>query len=311
MIANWKARLFSKQQNPIEALGKFKEAFQFAQEAKDFKQMAEVCLEVARFYAEMEDFEEAYKYQLMHSQMEQTYREEENRKMLVELEVKYEAEAKKQEAEMLRIESSRLALKALRAQMNPHFLHNCLNAIQRYITSNDTDTAARYLAKFSRLMRQSLEYSDQEIITLEEEFHFLQDYLDIFQKLRFEQFTFKLELDEELEEDIMGIPTMIIQPYVENALEHGIRSLPSGHVSVKFEYVSEEELLCVVEDNGIGLEAAARIKAKNLDERKHRSMGTMITEKRLDILNRTHGRKVSVQTIDLQKDNPQKTRDSS
>ena len=139
---------------------------------------------------------------------------------------------------------------------------------------------------------------------MEEEFHFLQDYLDIFQKLRFEQFTFSLEMEEDLEEDIIGIPTMIIQPYVENALEHGLRSLPSGHVLVKFQYHSEEEILCIVEDNGIGLEAAAKIKEKNRGERKHRSMGTMITEKRLDILNRTHGRKVSVQTIDLQKDNP-------
>ncbi len=304
IIANWKARLFSKQDQPLKALEKFKEAFKFAEDGADFKQMAEVCLEVARFYAELEDFEEAYKYQLMHSQLEQQYRAEENRKSLVELEVKYEAEAKKKEAEMLRLESSRLALKALRAQMNPHFLHNCLNAIQRYITSNDTDTAARYLAKFSRLMRQSLEYSDLEIISLEEEVHFLKDYLDIFQKLRFEQFTYDITIDEELEEDIMSIPTMIVQPYVENALEHGIRSQPTGHVQVSFKYNSEEEILCIVEDNGIGINASRTIKERDKAERKHRSMGTMITEKRLDILNKTHGKTVSVKTIDLQEDNP-------
>lgn len=302
VIANWKARLFAAQGDVNDALEQFKIAFHNAEKGKDFKQLAEVCLEIGKFYAEQTEFEMAYQYQLMHSQMEQSYREQQNQQRIRELEVKYKAEAQQREAEMLRLEASRLALKALRAQMNPHFLHNCLNAIQRFITSEDTDTAARYLAKFSRLMRQSLEYSEQEIISLEEEMEFLQNYLEIFQKLRFEQFDYTIKVDDELEEDIVGIPTMIIQPYVENALEHGLRSRTDGKVTVEFIYLNEEQLKCVVTDNGIGRTAAAQYKATQSEQQQHRSMGTRITEERLEILNRTQGKQVSVQILDLQDD---------
>ena len=108
--------------------------------------------------------------------------------------------------------------------MNPHFMYNALNAIQNYITSNKLTDAAKYLAKFAKLMRQSLDYSDMEIISLEKEIEFLENYLLINQKLRFEDnIRYIIKVDDEIEEDIMGIPTMIIQPYIENAVWHGLR----------------------------------------------------------------------------------------
>ncbi|NNE28684.1 MAG: histidine kinase [Saprospiraceae bacterium] len=300
VISNWKARLYAEQMKDDLALQHYEKALQSAQEGEDYQQLSNLCYEIAEFFADSEDFEKAYQYQLLHGEMEEKFREKQGKKQLLELEIKYKAEAQRKEAEMLKLESSRLALKALRAQMNPHFLHNCLNAIQRFITSEDSDTAARYLAKFSRLMRQSLEYSEEEIITLESEIEFLENYLDIFQKLRFEQFVFEIKIDPELEEDIVRIPTMIIQPYVENALEHGLRSRDNGKVTIEFIYMNEDQLKCVVHDNGIGRKAAALYKSTQSEKRNYRSMGTSITEERLKILNGDQDTQVSVETIDLQ-----------
>jgi len=249
----------------------------------------------------MDDFKNAYEYQVLHDEMTERYIEEVNHRMMMELEVKYEAEKKKQEAELLRLHATSLQLKALRAQMNPHFLFNALNSIQNYITSDQTGDAAKYLAKFALLMRQSLEYSDMEIISLEKEIEFLENYLFINQKLRFHnQLEYKIKVDDELEEDIMGVPTMIVQPYVENAIEHGVRSVKDGLVKLEFYLHDENTLLCVIEDNGIGRVKAARRKMNDPELRKHESKGTAITEERLQILNKSKHKGIMVKTIDME-----------
>jgi len=149
------------------------------------------------------------------------------------LEAKYDFERRKQEAELLILQANRLQLKALRAQMNPHFLYNALNSIQNYITSNDMTHAAKYLAKFAKLMRQSLEYSDVEVISLEKEIAFLENYLFINEKLRFaDRMSYRIKVDDDIEEDLIGVPAMIVQPYLENAIEHGLRSKKDGILAV-------------------------------------------------------------------------------
>ena len=218
----------------------------------------------------------------------------------MELEVKYEAEKKKQETELLRLQATRLQLKALRAQMNPHFMYNALNSIQNYITSNEVTSAAKYLAKFAQLMRRSLEYSDLEIISLEKEIEFLEEYLHLNEKLRFEnRLNYEIIIDEEIEEDILGVPTMIIQPYVENAIEHGLRTKKDGLIRVLFFLYDEDTILCVVEDNGIGREKAHQLRLQDPQYQNHRSRGTSITEERLEILRNSKGKEPFVKTIDL------------
>jgi len=205
---------------------------------------------------------------------------------------------------MLRLQATSLQLKALRAQMNPHFMYNALNSIQNYITSKEVKDAAKYLAKFAKLMRQSLDYSDLEIISLEKEKEFLEDYLFINQKLRFrDKLRYKITMADEIEEDIIGVPTMIVQPYVENAIEHGLRTKEGGMVQVDFRLKDDYTILCTVQDNGIGRKRAKEIKEKEKTYLNHRSKGTSITEDRLRLLhNSRFVEKVFVFTSDLTND---------
>lgn len=301
VIENWKAQLYVSLDKNSKAEKHFKKALKYAKENNDYKQLAAICKDIATYYASRNDFQQAYQYRLRHDEMDQMYREIVDQRRLMELEVKYEAEKKKQETEMLRLQSTSLQLKALRAQMNPHFMYNALNSIQHYITSNDVNLAAKYLAKFAKLMRQSLDYSDLEIISLEKEIEFLDDYLYINQKLRFEnQLNYRFEIDDELEEDIMGIPTMIIQPYVENAIEHGLRRKKKGLVSLEFKLYDDNTILCIVEDNGIGRRKARELQLKDPHLPNHKSKGTDITQRRLEILNKSKRKGVFVKTLDLQ-----------
>lgn len=186
IIARWKGLLYDAYNKPKRAESKLVEALEYAKSAKNPRQQAIICRDIAEMYAERQDFRNAYDYEVLHNQFVKKYYEELNSIKINELEFKYEAERRRKEAEMLRLQTASLQMKALRAQMNPHFMYNALNAIQNSITSNDANFAEKYLAKFAKLMRESLEYSELEFISLEDELEFLEDYLIINQKLRFE-----------------------------------------------------------------------------------------------------------------------------
>lgn len=300
LIEAWRGSIFAKTGEREKALKHFHKAIDLADKEADYKQLSGIFQDMAAFYADQEDYKTAYDYQSRHSRYAELYQMEVNQRKRTELEVKYQAEQKQQEAEMLRLQATRLQLKALRAQMNPHFIYNALNSIQHYINSYQTDSASKYLAMFARLMRQSLDYSDLEIIPLDKEIEFLRDYLFINQKLRFENgLRYDIIVDEELDEDIIGVPTMIVQPYVENAIEHGLRMKQEGMIRVHFSLIDDDSILCVVEDNGIGREKAIEIQQIDAKFQKHRSRGTSITEQRLRLLTNAKGEGGFVTTIDL------------
>lgn len=300
IIEAWRGRLYADQGDTQKAQTHFAQALDYAQQSKDYKQLSSVCKDIATYYAELKDYKSAYEYQLLYDKMAERYLDEINRRKTLELEVKYEAEKKKQEAELLRLQASKLQLKALRAQMNPHFLYNALNAIQHYITSNDTSAAAKYLAKFANLMRQSLEYSELEIIPLEKEVIFLKDYLYINEKLRFEnQLKYEISVGDDIEEDIMGVPTMIVQPYVENAIEHGLRIKKEGLIKVNFSLFNDDAILCIVEDNGVGRAKAGQLQIADPKYQNHRSRGTSITKQRLELLHNAKDQDFLIKIIDL------------
>ncbi len=300
ILEAWRGRVFVELYNNSAAKKHLTQAYKYAKLAKDNKRISSVCKDIATFYAEIKDYKNAYEYQLLYEKFGEAYLEEVSERKEIELEIKYEAERKAQEAKLLRLEATKLQLKALRAQMNPHFMYNALNSIQNYITSHNVDSAAKYLAKFANLMRQSLDYSDLESISLEKEIEFLENYLEINQKLRFEnQLFYDIIVDEEIEEDILGVPTMIIQPYVENAIEHGLRSKVQGHIKIIFALFDEDTILCIVEDNGIGRKKARQLRLLDPQYNNHRSRGTAITEERLKILHHSKGTGVFVETIDL------------
>lgn len=286
-IELWKGRVLEVQKKKRKALRHYFKALEHAKNGEDYKQITGILREIANWYATEGDFKNAYDYQRYSENAIEKYLQEVKASEIRELEVKYEAERKEKEAEMFKLQATGLQLKALRAQMNPHFVFNALNSVQNFITSNDNTLAAKYLAQFAHLMRQSLEYSEMEVISLEKEIEFLKNYLDINQNLRFEgKMSYVLEVDEDIEEDIFGVPTMIIQPYIENSIEHGIRLKAKGLIKVQFVLEDENTIRCIVEDNGIGRKKARELQMENPNFKDHRSLGTKITNERLEILNK-------------------------
>jgi two-component system, LytTR family, sensor kinase len=300
VVSHWKGILFDAIGKPKRAEKRLLDALNLANLAKDTRQQAIVCRDIAGFYADRNDFRMAYDYEVFHSKFMRKYYEETNKIKVDELEFKYEADRRRKEAEMLRLQATGLQLKALRAQMNPHFMFNALNSIQHHIQSEDRELAAMYLAKFAKLMRSSLEYSELEIISLENEIEFLGDYLTINQKLRFDgKLDFSIIVDEDIEDDITGVPTMIVQPYIENAIEHGIRPKKGGFIKIEFKLVDDDSILCIIEDNGIGRARAREFQERDNYHLRHKSRGVSITERRLEILHSTRKDTFSTQTIDL------------
>ncbi|MFQ5445837.1 MAG: histidine kinase [Saprospiraceae bacterium] len=280
----WRAKVYVALDKRKKGLKYYFKALELAKEAGDNKQISVILKDIANWYAEELEFKNAYDYQKLYERAIESYLMEVKASEIRELEIKYEAEKKEREAEMFRLQATGLQLKALRAQMNPHFVFNALNSIQKFITESDIDAASKYLVKFSKLMRQSLEFSEHEVISLEKELDFLDKYLEINEKLRFEGMAYKIEVDEEIEEDIYGVPTMIVQPYVENAIEHGIRPQKTGLVTISFALRDEDTIICTIEDNGVGREKARESQQNDVNLQDHRSLGTKITEDRLKIL---------------------------
>ena len=197
-----------------------------------------------------------------------------------------------------------LEIKALRAQMNPHFLFNSLNSIAFLISENASDTALSYLSKFSRLLRLVLENSRQNSLSLDKEIDFLRLYIELEQK-RFSQ-AFGLEITCPIAKDKqrqIRIPPMLIQPFVENALLHGLMNHQGqGLLRLSFELNNNKELEIQIQDNGIGRKAAAAIAAKRQGRA---SVGVLNTLERLAQLSRVHGKTFSLVIEDLYQDSGQ------
>lgn len=175
---------------------------------------------------------------------------------------------------------SELKQKLLRSQMNPHFLFNTLNAINQYIQTNQGTIASDYLARYAKLMRQILENSAIEYVVLENEIEFLNNYL-IMQQLRFSQsFNFEILIDDNIDAGSIEIPPMIAQPFIENAIEHGLRGLSvEGKLKIEFSQ-KDEKLILKVTDNGKGIDMSINNSMNN----NHRSFAMEITRERLLVL---------------------------
>lgn len=189
----------------------------------------------------------------------------------------------------------------LRQQMNPHFVFNTLNSIQYYMYQNDKLSTNNYLTKFSNLMRKILENSQHTSVSLSDELSAVQLYLEL-ESIRFKnKFDYKVTIDEEIDTLMYKIPTMLIQPYVENAICHGlIHRDEKGYLSIDIKFKTDY-LSCVIVDNGIGREAAQEIRKKR--EENHQPLGTKITESRIDLINMLYGTSLKTIYSDLKDDN--------
>lgn len=189
-----------------------------------------------------------------------------------------------------------LERKALQAQMNPHFIFNSLNSIQSFLLYEENEKAERFLLKFAQLIRQTLSNSRVSYITIEAEIDTLRKYLEL-EQMRFkEKFTFTISVQLQPDQMLLGIPPMLIQPFVENAVLHGFKSMQSGgEISIRFESLSSNRLMCVIQDNGIGRNEAG----KDKKETQHPSFGTKITAERLFAYQKKTRDEFKIEIIDL------------
>lgn len=211
----------------------------------------------------------------------------------------------KKEREKARIEKTmaELEMKALRAQMNPHFIFNTIAAIQHYIVKEDTLQANEYLAKFAKLMRLFLESSRNNYVLLSDEIQLLSLYL-LLEKLRFEElFDYEFEIDPKLKTSEIKIPSMLLQPFIENAINHGLQHKHgSGKLVVKIEQTADgEKLLCTIDDNGVGRERAGQLRRQIKPG--HKSQGVKLIEERVETLWGLDDVQIEIDIVD--KTNPQ------
>ena len=181
--------------------------------------------------------------------------------------------------------------KALHLQMNPHFVFNCLGSISSFIVQNGTDSAIKYLSKFSKLMRLTLEYSKGALIPVDKEIESLQNYLEL-EQLRFNDiFEFSIRSGATIEDD-MALPPLLIQPFVENAILHGVVPKENnGKIAIDFNII-DNQLVCTIADDGIGFSKSRAIKEHSV--KAHQSMALEITKKRLEIIEATTSKKANV-----------------
>lgn len=234
---------------------------------------------------------------------------------IIRIQAKRIKKREKRKREVLEIQAKEASFKQqvaetrnaiLRLQMNPHFISNSMNAIQGYIQEKDIDTASQYLNRFAQLMRTVLHQAKEPFSDVESEIELLQAYLDTEQMRLSDQLQYQFVLDSDREEDDILIPTMILQPFVENAIWHGIAPKKgSGTITIRFS-TSENQLICEVEDDGVG---RAFQKNKSQFGKSHKSASIKITRDRLKLLQEKYQQDTNLDIIDLydEQDRPQGT----
>lgn len=230
--------------------------------------------------------------------------------IIIYLIINHRSKIKKQKNEQRRMISeletqlSRLKQKTLQLQMNPHVIFNTLNSIQQYIINHDVSKAVSYLTSFSRLMRRILNNSNERYISLSDELEAVNLYLELESMRLGNRFNYEIIVDPELDANNIEIAPLIIQPFVENAIIHGL--VPKKDdccLKIDVSKMAGEKLLCVIEDNGVGRQYSERMKGKTGGS--HKSYGMSITRRRLEMLSKISNEDFGVEIIDLYDDDNQ------
>ncbi len=223
--------------------------------------------------------------------------------------VGYKIHREIQEKALLDKQLAEVQLTALSAQMNPHFIFNCMNSIQKYILKNEKEKALIFLQNFSELMRIVLDNSTKTKLPLGDEIKMLEKYVLLEQQRLNNRFSYSFLIDKKLQADFLEIPGMLIQPYIENAIWHGLMNLPEnnkGMLTVKFSNL-DKFIVCNIEDNGVGRKVAVGLQKEKAAG--HHSHGMAISQKRLELLKMEKEQIPEVVIEDLfEKDEPAGTR---
>ena len=208
--------------------------------------------------------------------------------IIIFISYKKKQDKKRHELAMTKLE---IEQRMLRSQMNPHFIFNALNSVQSFVSTNHTFEAEVFLSKFSLLIRNILENSTHEYIGLDEEIETLKLYLEL-EKLRFDD-KFEFTIDNQILDPSVNVPPMLIQPFVENSILHGMKGKTSkGHINLRFTEVSDDMILCVVEDDGVG-------RNNNTKKNGHQSLATQLTNDRISYFNSRKSSNFELKLIDL------------
>lgn len=207
----------------------------------------------------------------------------------------------KEELMLLSVKMAESRFLNLRLQMNPHFLFNSLSSIQHLIVSRQTNKSYKYLTVFSNFLRSLLNFAEKNFIPLDEELKILRMYVEL-ESLRFdESFSWEVRADEGLLNDEVLVPTLMVQPFAENAIWHGLlHKEGEKKLSIRFAAHSDEFLSCTIEDNGIGREKALSIRESNIHAKMRESKGIAIIQQRLELLQQKTGKPASVEIEDLE-----------
>ncbi len=306
----------------------------------------ECYLELSECYYAKKDYEKAYAYNILHSNLEKEVYNQKNLIQIENLEISYQLDHANEEREQLqqknqiqklKLEQSRIYLFALafgifllvvimilffqrqrlismkrtielesklfRSQMNPHFIFNSLSAIQSYVYAHEPREAAKYLSSFAKLTRSILTSSAKEFITLDDEIETLEHYLKL-QQLRYDnRFQYQIQIDDEIEPSVFEIPPMLIQPFLENSIEHGFSDglEVDGDIQIHYRLLNKQ-IEVELSDNGIGYKQSKANK-KSLNS-SHESMAISIIEERLRLFSSSFSRKKMITITDLGDENP-------
>ncbi len=216
---------------------------------------------------------------------------------IVSIEAEHKVTQQKTALAQVNQQLAEVQLAALRSQMNPHFIFNALNSIKKFVIANEPANAEKYLGKFSKLIRTILDNSQSGMVTVEKELQLLTLYLDL-EQLRFgTKLTYTITIDENIDRRAIKIPSMIVQPFVENSMLHGIMHLKdNGRINIHF-ILHEEWLEITIEDNGVGRKKAGSFKSEHAEP--HHSIGITVTTKRLKALKKDDSTPAGIEIIDL------------
>jgi len=242
-----------------------------------------------KLYAKVGNHEKAYEHLLNFLEIKLKLQDEARIKETTKLQQLYEKEKRETELRELTIKQQQTELqqaeselKAIKAQMNPHFIFNALNTIQSYIYLNDKQNASNYLGKFSRLTRMILDMSNHELISLADELEALTLYLQL-ECMRFEEvLTFNIKVADGLDTEAIKLPAMLIQPYIENAIKHGLLHKKDNRTLYCTFTLSGQNLVVGIDDNGVGRQRSGELNATKMDN--HKSFATQANAKRFSLL---------------------------
>ena len=224
--------------------------------------------------------------------------------VVVRQRIKIVRQKREQKRIIAELETQMLQLKqkTLQLQMNPHVIFNALNSIQQYILNNDVENAVSYLSSFSKLMRRILNNSNERYVLLSEELDAVSLYLKLESMRLGNRFSYNVEVDSNIDANNVEIAPLIIQPFVENAIIHGlVPKKDDCFLSIRVSKISEDKLLCVVEDNGVGRKFSEKMKQDKGGT--HKSYGMSINRRRLETLTKISNEDFSVEIVDLYDDN--------